>query len=325
MNMKEKMPITPTTPVPTTSTAIAAEANRRGPSTADENAPEFRGHGAPHELDSGPMIPPQVVRTDDATEGVDAGRESKMSANDVSVFYGEKRALNGVSIRIYEELVTAFIGPSGCGKSTFLRCLNRMNDTIPSARVTGRIELDGEDITSPDMDVVQLRARVGMVFQKPNPFPKSIYENVAYGPRIHGISNSKSDLDEIVEKSLKRAGLWDEVKDRLSESGTALSGGQQQRLCIARAIAVDPEVILMDEPCSALDPIATAKIEELIHELRGRYAIAIVTHNMQQAARVSQRTAFFHLGELVEYGKTSEIFTNPRQPRTTDYITGRYG
>ena len=248
-----------------------------------------------------------------------------MRANDVSVFYGEKRALNGVSIRIYEELVTAFIGPSGCGKSTFLRCLNRMNDTIPSARVTGRIELDGEDITSPDMDVVQLRARVGMVFQKPNPFPKSIYENVAYGPRIHGISNSKSDLDEIVEKSLKRAGLWDEVKDRLSESGTALSGGQQQRLCIARAIAVDPEVILMDEPCSALDPIATAKIEELIHELRGRYAIAIVTHNMQQAARVSQRTAFFHLGELVEYGKTSEIFTNPRQPRTTDYITGRYG
>jgi len=325
MNMKEKMPITPTTPMPTTSTAVAAEANRRGPSTADENAPEFRAPDGPHELDSGPMIPPQVVPTDDVAESVDAGRASKMRANDVSVFYGEKRALNGVSIRIYEELVTAFIGPSGCGKSTFLRCLNRMNDTIPSARVTGRIELDGEDITSPDMDVVQLRARVGMVFQKPNPFPKSIYENVAYGPRIHGISNSKLDLDEIVEKSLKRAGLWDEVKDRLSESGTALSGGQQQRLCIARAIAVDPEVILMDEPCSALDPIATAKIEELIHELRGRYAIAIVTHNMQQAARVSQRTAFFHLGELVEYGKTSEIFTNPRQPRTTDYITGRYG
>jgi phosphate transport system ATP-binding protein len=324
MNMKEKMPITPTTPVPTPSAAIAAEANRKGPSTVDENAPEMRTPGAPHELDSEPMIPRQVV-TADAAEGMDAGRESKMSADEVSVFYGEKQALKGVSIKIYEDLVTAFIGPSGCGKSTFLRCLNRMNDTIPSARVTGRIELDGEDITSPDMDVVQLRARVGMVFQKPNPFPKSIYENVAYGPRIHGLSKSKSELDEIVEKSLKRAGLWDEVKDRLSESGTALSGGQQQRLCIARAIAVDPEVILMDEPCSALDPIATAKIEELIHELRGRYAIAIVTHNMQQAARVSQRTAFFHLGELVEYGKTSEIFTNPRQQRTTDYITGRYG
>jgi phosphate transport system ATP-binding protein len=252
-------------------------------------------------------------------------RNPKMSADQVSVFYGGKQALKDVSIRIYEDRVTAFIGPSGCGKSTFLRCLNRMNDTIPSARVTGRIELDGEDITSTVMDVVQLRARVGMVFQKPNPFPKSIYENVAYGPRIHGLSSSRSELDGIVESSLKRAGLWDEVKDRLSESGTALSGGQQQRLCIARAIAVDPEVILMDEPCSALDPIATAKIEELIHELRGRYAIAIVTHNMQQAARVSQRTAFFHLGEMVEYGKTSEIFTNPREQRTQDYITGRYG
>jgi phosphate transport system ATP-binding protein len=248
-----------------------------------------------------------------------------MSADKVSVFYGEKQALKDISIRIYEDRVTAFIGPSGCGKSTFLRCLNRMNDTIPSARVTGRIELDNEDINGPDMDVVQLRARVGMVFQKPNPFPKSIFENVAYGPRIHGLATSKPELEGIVEKSLKRAGLWDEVKDRLSESGTALSGGQQQRLCIARAIAVDPEVILMDEPCSALDPIATAKIEELIHELRGRYAIAIVTHNMQQAARVSQRTAFFHLGELVEYGKTSEIFTNPRERRTQDYITGRYG
>ena len=252
-------------------------------------------------------------------------RSPKMSADAVSVFYSDKQALKDVSIRIYDDRVTAFIGPSGCGKSTFLRCLNRMNDTIPSARVTGKIELDGEDITSAAMDVVQLRARVGMVFQKPNPFPKSIYENVAYGPRIHGLSSSKSELDGIVQSSLKRAGLWDEVKDRLTESGTALSGGQQQRLCIARAIAVDPEVILMDEPCSALDPIATAKIEELIHELRGRYAIAIVTHNMQQAARVSQRTAFFHLGELVEYGKTSEIFTNPREQRTQDYITGRYG
>ena len=253
------------------------------------------------------------------------GRIPKMSARGVSVFYGDKQALKDVSIDIHEDRVTAFIGPSGCGKSTFLRCLNRMNDTIPSARVAGKIELDGEDITSSSMDVVQLRARVGMVFQKPNPFPKSIFENVAYGPRIHGLSSSRATLDAIVETSLKRAGLWDEVKDRLQESGTALSGGQQQRLCIARAIAVDPEVILMDEPCSALDPIATAKIEELIHELRGRYAIAIVTHNMQQAARVSQRTAFFHLGELVEYGKTSEIFTNPRQQRTTDYITGRYG
>src|SRR5215213_1534611 len=252
-------------------------------------------------------------------------RSPKMSAKDVSVFYGNKQALNNVSINIHDDRVTAFIGPSGCGKSTFLRCLNRMNDTIPSARVTGCIQLDGEDITASRMDVVQLRARVGMVFQKPNPFPKSIFENVAYGPRIHGLSQSRSELEGIVETSLKRAGLWDEVKDRLQESGTALSGGQQQRLCIARAIAVDPEVILMDEPCSALDPIATAKIEELIHELRGRYAIAIVTHNMQQAARVSQRTAFFHLGELVEYGKTSEIFTKPCQQRTQDYITGRYG
>jgi len=249
----------------------------------------------------------------------------KITARDVNVFYGSKKAIDGVSIDVSQENVTAFIGPSGCGKSTFLRTLNRMNDTIPSARVEGRIELDGEDIYSPDMDVVQLRARVGMVFQKPNPFPKSIYENVAYGPRIHGLAAGKADMDVIVERSLKRAGLWDEVKGRLTESGTALSGGQRQRLCIARAIAVDPEVILMDEPCSALDPIATAKIEELIHELRGRYAIVIVTHNMQQAARVSQRTAFFHLGELLEYGETSQIFTNPRVERTKDYITGRYG
>ncbi|MEO6360469.1 MAG: phosphate ABC transporter ATP-binding protein PstB [Sphingomicrobium sp.] len=255
----------------------------------------------------------------------DPNRDPKMRAEKISVFYADKLALKDVSISIHDDRVTAFIGPSGCGKSTFLRCLNRMNDTIPTARVTGKIELDHEDINSPAMDVVQLRARVGMVFQKPNPFPKSIFENVAYGPRIHGLATSKLELNAIVEKSLRRAGLWDEVKDRLTESGTALSGGQQQRLCIARAIAVDPEVILMDEPCSALDPIATAKIEELIHELRGRYAIAIVTHNMQQAARVSQRTAFFHLGEMVEYGKTSEIFTNPREQRTQDYITGRYG
>jgi len=251
--------------------------------------------------------------------------DAKMSAKDVSVFYGDKMAIDRVSIDIPTKYVTAFIGPSGCGKSTFLRALNRMNDTIPSARVEGEITLDGEDIYRSDMDVVQLRARVGMVFQKPNPFPKSIYDNVAYGPKIHGLASARADLDEVVEKSLRRAGLWTEVKDRLEDSGTALSGGQQQRLCIARAIAVDPEVILMDEPCSALDPIATAKIEELINELNGSYAIVIVTHSMQQAARVSQRTAFFHLGNMVEYGRTSDIFTKPLEKRTQDYITGRYG
>ncbi len=251
--------------------------------------------------------------------------DAKMRARDVNIFYGAKQAIADVSIDISSEHVTAFIGPSGCGKSTFLRALNRMNDTIASARVEGVIELDGEDIYASGMDVVQLRARVGMVFQKPNPFPKSIFENIAYGPRIHGLAETKADLDIIVERSLTRAGLWGEVKDRLSDSGTALSGGQQQRLCIARAIAVDPEVILMDEPCSALDPIATARIEELIDELRGRFAIVIVTHSMQQAARVSQRTAFFHLGKMVEYGRTSDIFTNPVETRTKDYITGRYG
>ncbi len=332
MDMKEKMPLTPTTPAPTTSAAVASEAQREGPSTMEEEAPAVpdpeNGGSKPldERADAHFVDVSQLDNIKDTSdENIDPGREAKMCAHGVSVFYGEKQALRDVSINIYDDLVTAFIGPSGCGKSTFLRCLNRMNDTIPSARVTGSIELDNEDITSSGMDVVQLRARVGMVFQKPNPFPKSIFENVAYGPRIHGLATSKAYLAEIVEKSLKRAGLWEEVKDRLQESGTALSGGQQQRLCIARAIAVDPEVILMDEPCSALDPIATAKIEELIHELRGRYAIAIVTHNMQQAARVSQRTAFFHLGELVEYGKTSEIFTNPREQRTQDYITGRYG
>jgi phosphate transport system ATP-binding protein len=321
MDMKEKMPMTPITPVPTESAAIAADARARGRSTTEPELPP-----EPESLTTpAPRIDVSHEANIEEEQNLNLGREPKMRAEDVSVYYSGKQALKDVSIKIYEDLVTAFIGPSGCGKSTFLRCLNRMNDTIPSARVTGCITLDNEDITSSGMDVVQLRARVGMVFQKPNPFPKSIFENVAYGPRIHGLSSSKADLAEIVEKSLKRAGLWDEVKDRLEESGTALSGGQQQRLCIARAIAVDPEVILMDEPCSALDPIATAKIEELIHELRGRYSIAIVTHNMQQAARVSQRTAFFHLGELVEYGKTSEIFTNPRQQRTQDYITGRYG
>ena len=249
----------------------------------------------------------------------------KMRARDVSVFYGSTQAVDSVSIDIPTEYVTAFIGPSGCGKSTFLRALNRMNDTIASARVEGTIELDGEDIYRSKMDVVQLRARVGMVFQKPNPFPKSIFENIAYGPRIHGLASGRADLEAIVEKSLRRAGLWDGGKDRLGGSGDALSGGQQQRLCIARGIAVEPEVILMDEPCSALDPIATARIEELIDDLKGRYAIVIVTHSMQQAARVSQRTAFFHLGKMVEYGHTSDIFTNPREERTKDYITGRYG
>ncbi|MEZ5688637.1 MAG: phosphate ABC transporter ATP-binding protein PstB [Caenibius sp.] len=263
---------------------------------------------------------PDAGSTDHTADG-----PAKMRANNVSVFYGAKQAIDNVSINVPVEHVTAFIGPSGCGKSTFLRSLNRMNDTIPNARVEGEILLDGEDIYQSGMDVVQLRARVGMVFQKPNPFPKSIFENIAYGPRIHGLADGKDELDQIVERSLRRAGLWDEVKDRLTDSGTALSGGQQQRLCIARAIAVEPEVILMDEPCSALDPIATAKIEELIDELRGNYAIVIVTHSMQQAARVSQRTAFFHLGKMVEYGPTTEIFTNPREVRTQDYITGRYG
>ncbi len=317
----EKMPLGSTTPMPMPSSAIAADAARdqrdtmggeevREPSALAANPPRTTQVPTPEPQDIAELSP---------------NRPPKMRAEDVRVSYGDKEAIKGVSIEIHDDRVTAFIGPSGCGKSTFLRCLNRMNDTIPSARVTGQILLDGEDINGPAMDVVQLRARVGMVFQKPNPFPKSIFENVAYGPRIHGLATGKAELQAIVEKSLKRAGLWDEVKDRLQESGTALSGGQQQRLCIARAIAVDPEVILMDEPCSALDPIATAKIEELIHELRGRYAIAIVTHNMQQAARVSQRTAFFHLGEMVEYGKTKEIFTNPREQRTQDYITGRYG
>jgi phosphate transport system ATP-binding protein len=312
----EKQPIVTNSAMPFPSTAVAAQAaDEDSPTDKADNLPEPEGRDLFPATSGRPNIHPDL----------DTGATPKMRADDVRVFYGEKEALKGVSIEIHEDKVTAFIGPSGCGKSTFLRCLNRMNDTIAGARVTGTITLDGEDITSSRMDVVQLRARVGMVFQKPNPFPKSIYENVAYGPRIHGLASGKDELDAIVEKSLKRAGLWEEVKDRLLESGTALSGGQQQRLCIARAIAVDPEVILMDEPCSALDPIATAKIEELIHELRGRYAMAIVTHNMQQAARVSQRTAFFHLGELIEYGKTKEIFTNPREQRTQDYITGRYG
>jgi phosphate transport system ATP-binding protein len=251
--------------------------------------------------------------------------KSKIVADKVNVHYGDKHALKDVTVNVPEKAVMAFIGPSGCGKSTFLRCINRMNDTIPTAKVTGRIEIDGQNIYEKSLDVVQLRARVGMVFQKPNPFPKSIYENIAYGPRIHGLASSKTELDEVVETSLKKAGLWEEVKDRLQDSGTGLSGGQQQRLCIARAMAVSPEIILMDEPCSALDPIATARIEELIDELRKNFTIVIVTHSMQQAARVSQRTAFFHLGVLIEEGTTEMIFTNPAQSRTQDYITGRIG
>jgi phosphate transport system ATP-binding protein len=248
-----------------------------------------------------------------------------ISARNVDVFYGDNHAIQSVNLDIAWNQVIALIGPSGCGKSTFLRCLNRMNDTIESARVSGSISLDGDDIYSKQMDVVMLRARVGMVFQKANPFPKSVYDNVAYGPRIHGLARDRATLDEIVQTSLERAGLWNEVKDRLDEPGTGLSGGQQQRLCIARTIAVNPEVILMDEPCSALDPIATARIEDLIDEIRQNYAIVIVTHSMQQAARVSQRTAYFHLGKLIEVGATEAIFTNPRHKLTEDYITGRFG
>ncbi len=261
-----------------------------------------------------------VEKTADASQNL-----TKVDCRHIDVFYGDKQAIFDISMVIPERAVTAFIGPSGCGKSTFLRCLNRMNDTIESARVEGQVIIDGQDVNSEQVDPVLLRSRVGMVFQKPNPFPKSIYDNIAYGPRIHGFASSRSDLDEIVETSLTRAGLWQEVKDRLSQPGTGLSGGQQQRLCIARAIAVSPEVILMDEPCSALDPIATARIEELIDELRERFCIVIVTHSMQQAARVSQRTAFFHLGKLVEYGETEQVFTNPSDTRTQDYITGRFG
>ena len=252
-------------------------------------------------------------------------QDTKISARDVNVWYADNHAIKNVSVEIADRTVTAFIGPSGCGKSTFLRCLNRMNDTIPVARVEGDIRLDGEDIYAASVDPVELRARVGMVFQKPNPFPKSIFDNVAYGPRIHGLAKNRSELEEIVEKSLQRAALWDEVKDRLEAPGTGLSGGQQQRLCIARAVATGPEVLLMDEPASALDPIATAQIEELIDELRLSVAVVIVTHSMQQAARISQRTAFFHLGDLVEYGETEQIFTNPTDPRTESYITGRIG
>jgi phosphate transport system ATP-binding protein len=258
-------------------------------------------------------------------ESASVMQDSKISAKNVDVFYGETHAIKDVSVEIEDKTVTAFIGPSGCGKSTFLRCLNRMNDTIDICRVTGEIRLDDEDIYDKRVDPVQLRAKVGMVFQKPNPFPKSIYDNVAYGPRIHGLARNKAELDEIVERALRRGAIWDEVKDRLQAPGTGLSGGQQQRLCIARAVATEPEVLLMDEPCSALDPIATAQVEELIDELKQNFSVVIVTHSMQQAARVSQRTAFFHLGNLVEYDETSRIFTNPVDPRTESYISGRIG
>ena len=249
----------------------------------------------------------------------------RITCRNVNVFYGANHALQNINLDIGSNEVIAMIGPSGCGKSTFLRCLNRMNDSVDGCHVSGEIKIDGIEIYDKDLDVVPLRAQVGMVFQKPNPFPKSIYDNIAYGPKIHGLATNKAELDEIVEKSLRRAGLWDEVKDRLDQTGTGLSGGQQQRLCIARTLSVEPEVILMDEPCSALDPIATAKIEQLIDELKERYTIAIVTHSMQQAARVSQRTAYFHLGKLIEVGKTSDVFTNPKHELTQDYITGRFG
>ncbi len=259
------------------------------------------------------------------TENTVSDKKSKFSAKEVQVYYGDTHAIRDVNVEIEDKTVTAFIGPSGCGKSTFLRCLNRMNDTIDVCRVSGDIRLDGEDIYDKTVDPVQLRAKVGMVFQKPNPFPKSIYDNVAYGPRIHGMARNKAELDEIVEKSLRRGAIWDEVKDRLDAPGTGLSGGQQQRLCIARAVATQPEVLLMDEPCSALDPIATEQVENLMTELREKFAVVIVTHSMQQAARVSQKTAYFHLGELVEYDETANIFTNPQDQRTENYITGRIG
>ena len=269
--------------------------------------------------------PAETVIEEGKTVGSPFADDPKFKLRNVEVFYGEQRAIKNVSLDIARNEVIAFIGPSGCGKSTFLRCLNRMNDSIESCRVTGSLTLDDQDIYDPKHDVVELRARVGMVFQKPNPFPKSIYDNVAYGPRIHGLANRKSDLDDIVENSLRKAGLWDEVKDRLDATATGMSGGQQQRLCIARAIAVSPEVVLMDEPCSALDPIATAKVEELIAELSESYTIVIVTHSMQQAARVSHRTAYFHLGHLVEVNETSKVFTSQEHELTESYITGRFG
>ena len=283
---------------------------------------EFSAAGSERAMSNGPTMTAPTVK---AQAGSIVGAPTKIAARDVNVHYGDKQALFDVSMDIPDRAVTAFIGPSGCGKTTFLRCFNRMNDLIDNCRVSGSLQIEGKDAYAKTVDPVVLRTRVGMVFQKPNPFPKSIYENVCYGPRIHGMAKSKKDMDGIVEQSLRRAGLWEEVKDRLAQPGTSLSGGQQQRLVIARTVAVNPDIILMDEPCSALDPIATAKIEELIDELRENYCIVIVTHSMAQAARVSQKTAFFHLGKLVETGATEEIFTNPRDSRTQDYITGRFG
>ena len=291
-------------------------ADQAGVTVMETGALEFRAAGT-DDVDE--------RRESRETVGTPFADDPRMTCRNVNVYYGDNHAIKNVSLDIGREQVLAMIGPSGCGKSTILRALNRMNDTIDGCRMTGEIKLDGQDIYDKEMDVVPLRAQVGMVFQKPNPFPKSIFDNIAYGVRIHGLAGSKSELDGIVESSLKRAGLWEEVKDRLDDPGTGLSGGQQQRLCIARTIAVSPEVILMDEPCSALDPIATAKVEDLINELGRDYTIAIVTHSMQQAARVSQRTAYFHLGDLLEVGSTDQIFTNPIHPLTEDYITGRFG
>jgi phosphate transport system ATP-binding protein len=306
---------TPGDDVPAQDTALANEQKRRAAEAGLNLKPSSR-------MPAAALPEPRLAVG--AAPGASV-EDAVFACRGVSVFYADKQALKNVSIDIARKQVLAMIGPSGCGKSTFLRCLNRMNDTIAGARVTGLILLEGRDIHDKGQDVVQLRAQVGMVFQKPNPFPKSIFENVAYGPRIHGLAHGSAELDDIVCTSLRRAGLWDEVKDRLNRSGTGLSGGQQQRLCIARTIAVQPEVILMDEPCSALDPIATARIEDLIEELRASYTIVIVTHSMQQAARVSQRTAYFHLGELIEVGETNRVFTNPRQKLTEDYISGRFG
>jgi phosphate transport system ATP-binding protein len=300
-------------------TVARSSAERRNDNRRHETEAAHRGAAREHAFEQPNAEQPRASAT------VAADARVKMSARDVNLWYGAKQALFDVTVDIPDRQVTALIGPSGCGKSTFLRCLNRMNDVIEGCRVEGDIRLDGEDIYERRIDVVQVRARVGMVFQKPNPFPKSIYDNVAYGPRIHGLARTKNELEEVVETSLRGAGLWNEVHDRLNQPGTGLSGGQQQRLCIARAIAVSPEVILMDEPCSALDPIATAHIEELIDELRANFTIVIVTHNMQQAARVSQKTAFFVLGKLIEVGETDQIFTNPKETTTQDYITGRFG
>jgi phosphate transport system ATP-binding protein len=283
------------------------------------------GDGATADTSSETSAPPLVKREHRETVGEITVDNPRMVCRSVNVYYGDKQAIKDVSLDIGRNEVLSMIGPSGCGKSTFIRCLNRMNDTIEGCRVSGEIIMDDRNIYDKHVDVVPLRAQVGMVFQKPNPFPKSIFDNIAYGPRIHGLAQNKTELQEIVETSLKKAGLWEEVKDRMDQPGTGLSGGQQQRLCIARTIAVSPEVILMDEPCSALDPIATAIIEDLIDELRTQYSIVIVTHSMQQASRVSQRTAYFHLGDLIEVGPTERIFTNPRHQLTEDYITGRFG